>query len=168
LPRVPPKRLSAWCSCAEEALDESGDASGHGDGIVGVVPELAVQPQGRQAVGEAPGRDAESVGVARWHEAGPHAVGNRYICAGPQLWMSDMAAILATKYRVPRRLVPFWLVWLIGRFDPVVRGVLPDIGRSVEASTDKARRELGWTMRPVDETLLDAAASLIAHGFVAT
>jgi len=64
--------------------------------------------------------------------------------------------------------VPFWLVWLIGRFDPVVRGVLPDIGRSVEVSTDKARRELGWTMRPVDETVLDTAASLIEHGFVTT
>ena len=79
-----------------------------------------------------------------------------------------MAAILATRYRVPRRPVPFWLVWLIGRFDPVVRGVLPDIGRSVEVSTDKARRELGWTMRPVDETVLDTAASLIEHGFVTT
>jgi nucleoside-diphosphate-sugar epimerase len=98
----------------------------------------------------------------------PAAAGNRYICAGPHLWMSDMAAILARKYQVPRRPVPFWLLWLIGRFDPVVRRVLPDIGRSVEVSTDKARRELGWTMRPADETVLDTAASLIEHGFVAT
>jgi nucleoside-diphosphate-sugar epimerase len=98
----------------------------------------------------------------------PAAAGNRYICAGPHLWMSDMAAILGQKYRVPRRPVPFWLVWLIGRFDPVVRSVLPDIGRSVEVSTGKARRELGWTMRPADETVLDTAASLIAHGFVTT
>jgi nucleoside-diphosphate-sugar epimerase len=98
----------------------------------------------------------------------PAAAGNRYVCAGPHLWMSDMAAILARRYRVPRRPVPFWLVWLIGRFDPVVRSVLPDIGRSVEVSTDKARRELGWTMRPVDETVLDTAASLIEHGFVTT
>lgn len=77
-----------------------------------------------------------------------------------------MAAILAEKYRVPRRRVPFWLVWLIGRFDPAVRGVLPEIGRSVEVSTDKARRELGWTMRPARETLLDTAASLAEHGFI--
>lgn len=96
----------------------------------------------------------------------PAAAGNRYICAGPHLWMSDMAAILAEKYRVPQRPVPFWLVWLIGRFDPVVRGILPEIGRSVEVSTDKARRELGWTMRPARETLLDTAASLVEHGFV--
>jgi nucleoside-diphosphate-sugar epimerase len=97
----------------------------------------------------------------------PAAAGNRYICAGPQLWMGDMAAILARKYRVPTRPVPFWLLWLIGRFDPAVRGVLPDVGRSVEVSADKARRELGWTMRPAEETLLDTAASLVEHGIVA-
>ena len=95
------------------------------------------------------------------------AAGNRYICAGPHLWMGDMAAILARKYRVPRRPVPFWLLWLISRFDPTVRGVLPDVGRSVEVSAAKARRELGWTTRPARQTLLDTAASLVGHGFVA-
>jgi dihydroflavonol-4-reductase len=97
----------------------------------------------------------------------PAAAGNRYICAGPQLWMSDMAAILAREYRVPTRTVPFWLLWLMGRFDATVRSVLPDVGRSVEVSADKARRELGWTMRPAEQTLLDTAASLVEHGFVA-
>ena len=96
-----------------------------------------------------------------------HRPGNRYLCAGPQLWMGDMAAALADKYRVPRRPVPFWLLWLISRFDPTVREVLPEVGRSVEVSADKARRELGWTMRPAQETLLDTAASLVAHGIVA-
>jgi len=97
----------------------------------------------------------------------PAAAGNRYICTGPHLWMGDMAAILASKYRVPTRAVPFWLVWLMGRFDPAIRGILPEIGRCVEVSTDKARRDLGWTMRPVRETVLDTAASLVGHGIVA-
>lgn len=89
------------------------------------------------------------------------AAGNRYICAGPHIWMSDMAQILATKYRVPTRPAPYWLAWLLARFDPTIRGVLGDWGVRELASADKAKRDLGWTMRPLEETLLDTAASLI-------
>jgi hypothetical protein len=37
-------------------------------------------------------------------------------------------------------------------------------GRQDLVSADKARNELGWTMRPARETLIDTAASLIQHG----
>lgn len=94
------------------------------------------------------------------------AAGNRYICAGPHVWMSEMAQILATRYRVPTRAVPYWLVWLLARFDPTIRGVLGDWGVRELASADKARRDLGWSMRPLTETLLDTAAALIEHQVV--
>jgi hypothetical protein len=80
--------------------------------------------------------------------------------------MRDMAKILATKYRVTTRPAPGLLLRQIARFDPGVRLVLPDVGRREQVSAAKARRELGWTMRPVEETLLDAAASLVAEGCV--
>jgi nucleoside-diphosphate-sugar epimerase len=91
----------------------------------------------------------------------PLAAGNRYICAGPHIWMSDMAQILAAKYRLPTRPAPYWLAWLLGRFDPTIRGVLGDWGVRELASADKAKRDLGWTMRSLEETLFDTAASLI-------
>ncbi len=96
----------------------------------------------------------------------PEAAGNRYICAGQNLWMRDMARILATRYRVPTLPVPYWGVWLISRFDPAVRGILGQLGIPELASADKAGKELGWAMRPVAETILDTAASLIEHNVV--
>jgi dihydroflavonol-4-reductase len=97
----------------------------------------------------------------------PQAAGNRYICAGSQLWMSDLARILATTYPVPTRSLPYWLLWLVARFDPTLRLVLPDVGRREQVSAAKARRDLGWTMRPVEDTVLEAAASLVDQRVVA-
>lgn len=96
----------------------------------------------------------------------PAAAGNRYICAGRHVWMRDMARILATRYRVPTRPAPYWLLWLLARFDPEIRGVLASVGEQELVSADKARRELGWTMRPLEDTILDTAASLTAHHLV--
>lgn len=96
----------------------------------------------------------------------PQAAGNRYICAGPHVWVRDMARILATRYRVPTRRLPYWALWTAGRFDPAIRGILDWVGQQELASADKAKRELGWTMRPLEQSVLDTAESLIEHGLV--
>lgn len=101
----------------------------------------------------------------------PQAAGNRYILAGDNLWMRDLAAILAAHlnpqgYKVPTRQIPYVLAWLIARFDPTVRLALPMIGRPERVSATKARAELGWSQRPVEQTLHDTADSLIEHGLV--
>jgi hypothetical protein len=49
---------------------------------------------------------------------------------------------------------------VLGRFDREIRSLLSVIGKREMVSADKARRELGWEMRPVSESLLDTAASL--------
>lgn len=82
--------------------------------------------------------------------------------------MRDMAEILVTKYRVPTRAIPYWLMWVIARFDPTVRMALSSVGQREAVSADKARRELGWTTRPLDETILDTAKSLIDQHVVST
>jgi nucleoside-diphosphate-sugar epimerase len=97
----------------------------------------------------------------------PGAAGNRYICAGQHVWMHDMAKILATEYRVPTRPIPRWLMWTVARFDPSVRAALDSLDRRELVSAAKARRELGWSTRPLDETLLDTARSLIDQHLVA-
>jgi nucleoside-diphosphate-sugar epimerase len=99
----------------------------------------------------------------------PGAAGNRYILAGDHVWMRDMAAMLAAEfnprgYRVPTGTMPTWLLRVVARFDPSVRLALDFVGRRELVSADKARRELGWTMRPVRESILDTAHSLIELG----
>lgn len=112
--------------------------------------------------------------VARAHRLGielPEAAGNRYICAGDNMWFGDIARILdeefgAQGYRVPRRRMPFWMLWMIGRFDREVRLGLDFVGSAAQVSSEKAHRELGWSMRPVRETLVDTGRSLIEFGLV--
>ncbi|MFB7721335.1 NAD-dependent epimerase/dehydratase family protein [Nocardia sp. NPDC056100] len=97
----------------------------------------------------------------------PRAVGNRYICAGEQVALPEMARAIATEYRVPTRVLPDWLVRLSARFNPAAATAARYLGRTEHVSAAKARDELGWTMRPVQQTLLDTAASLIRFGVVA-
>lgn len=99
----------------------------------------------------------------------PKAPGNRYICAGPETWMQDMARILAAEFgprgfRVPTRRLPYWAMWLIARFDPTIRLALGYVGRVEPLSSQKAIDELGWTMRPTAEILRATGQSLIDHG----
>ena len=101
----------------------------------------------------------------------PAAAGNRYICAAEPLWMGELATMLARDFaaqgfRVPTRVLPNWLVRLVAVFDKGVRLTLPVLGRTENVSADKARRELGWTMRPIADTIRDTADSLIAVGVV--
>ncbi|MFD3743404.1 NAD-dependent epimerase/dehydratase family protein [Nocardia sp. NPDC058633] len=101
----------------------------------------------------------------------PEAAGNRYICATDPLWMGDMADLLARDFaaegfRVPTRVLPNWLVRLVAIFDKGVRLTVPVLGRTEHVSADKAHRELGWTMRPIEDTIRDTADSLIAFGIV--
>lgn len=101
----------------------------------------------------------------------PEAVGKRYICAGESVSMKRMAELLAEEfgpagYRVPTRELPYWMGWLAARFDKTVRLVLAYVGQEDLVSAERAERELGWSMRPVRETLVDTGYSLIEHELV--
>ncbi|MFL6121780.1 NAD-dependent epimerase/dehydratase family protein [Actinophytocola sp.] len=99
----------------------------------------------------------------------PAAGGNRYIVAGEHLWMRDVAAVLAEEfnprgYRVPTGELPGWFARVVGWFDPSLRAAADHLGRHELVSSEKARRELGWTLRPARETILDTAYSLVELG----
>lgn len=101
----------------------------------------------------------------------PEAAGNRYICAGDHIWVQDMAKILAAEfnprgYRVPTGHLPYWVMWIIAWFDKAVNLALGFVGRKELVSAAKAKRELGWTMRPVRESILDTARTMIEQGIV--
>jgi dihydroflavonol-4-reductase len=94
--------------------------------------------------------------------------GERYLLSGENVTTSQLfeqvAAIAGV--RAPRFTLPAFLVHglvgafgLISRFRhksaPITRDVLQIIGRYAWYDTSKARRELGWSPRPLGETLSD-------------
>ncbi len=102
----------------------------------------------------------------------PEAAGERFLAAGPFLWMSEVAAILrdrlgAAAAKVPKRTVPNLLVRGMARLDPGLRSVVGELGQRVDYSTDKARTRLGWSPRPIEETVVDCARSLMRQGVTA-
>src|SRR5262249_48679166 len=101
----------------------------------------------------------------------PKPPATRYICAGPAMWMGDIAAVLDAafgprSYRVPTRTLPYWLMWADARFDKTVRLALSYYGVPVLVSADKAKHELGWLPRPASESIIAAAESMIHYGTV--
>lgn len=101
----------------------------------------------------------------------PHAAGKRYVCAGDNLWFGEMARMLAEEfgplgYRVPTRHMPYAMLWAASRFDRNLRLALTFVGRPELVSARRAHEDLGWTMRPIRETVADTGHSLIAHGLV--
>jgi nucleoside-diphosphate-sugar epimerase len=101
----------------------------------------------------------------------PAAAGNRYILGTPPLWMGDIARILKERfgprgYRVPTRRLPYWLMWLNARVDPVVRLALDYYGVPLRLRLDKAGDELGWKPRTAETAIVAAGESVIDHGIV--
>jgi nucleoside-diphosphate-sugar epimerase len=92
------------------------------------------------------------------------AAGQRFLACEGDYWYGEVARMLtASGARVPTRVVPDWLVRVLGWFDPTVRMVVGELGVECHVSADKARRVLGWTTRPVEETLRDTAADMLAR-----
>jgi nucleoside-diphosphate-sugar epimerase len=116
--------------------------------------------------------DVRDVAIAhRLAMESPRAPGNRYICAGEHMWIEDMAKVLAAEfnpkgYRVPTGRLPYWLMWIIARFDKAIRLALEYVGRQELVSSEKAKHELGWSMRPMNETIIDTGRSMIEQGIV--
>jgi dihydroflavonol-4-reductase len=101
----------------------------------------------------------------------PNMANERFLCAGPFLWMSEIAAILKSGLgdqarKVPTRGLPDWLVKITAWFDPVIRQVVGELGRTRDADTSHAKAVLGWEARPVEGTILDTARDMIRLGIV--
>lgn len=102
----------------------------------------------------------------------PEAAGQRFIAAGPYAWMGDLADILRAKLggdaaaKIPTRKVPDLVVRLVGLIDKDLGSVASRLGRRREFTSAKAENLLGWRPRPLEETVVDCAKSLIAEGIV--
>jgi nucleoside-diphosphate-sugar epimerase len=101
----------------------------------------------------------------------PKAAGERFIAAGNFAWMADLATLLRARLgkdaaKVPTGKVPDFVIRIAGLFDKDLGSVTPNLGHKHDYSSEKAQRMLGWKPRPLEETVLDCARSLIATGAV--
>jgi nucleoside-diphosphate-sugar epimerase len=99
------------------------------------------------------------------------AAGERFIAAGEFAWMGDIASLLRARLgndaaKVPTRKVPDLVIRLAGLFDKDLGSVTGSLGHKHDYTSEKAQRMLGWKPRPLEETVLDCARSLIATGAV--
>jgi nucleoside-diphosphate-sugar epimerase len=98
----------------------------------------------------------------------PAAGGQRLIAASDFLWFTDVAQILREELgeearKVPTRKIPNFVVRGMALLDPGIRTVASDLGRESRFSIENARSRTGWEPRPVRETIVDCARSLLAQ-----
>ena len=68
--------------------------------------------------------------------------------------------------RVPRLQLLDWVVRLAALRDPTVRQILPELGKTKNASSAKAQKVLGWSPRSREDAIVATAESLMRLGLV--
>jgi dihydroflavonol-4-reductase len=96
----------------------------------------------------------------------PEAGGERFIAVGEFAWTSEVAGILRDRLgegarNVPSRTVPNLAVRAMAIFDPGVRSIVGQLGRRSNYSSEKARTRLDWSPRPLEETVVETARSML-------
>ncbi len=102
----------------------------------------------------------------------PAAKGERFLAiSGESMWMVDVAKVLrrrmgAAAGKVSTHVLPNWLVRLAARRNPIMKGLVPWLGVNMNATSEKARRLLGWAPRSSEEAIVATAESLIRLGLL--
>jgi dihydroflavonol-4-reductase len=101
----------------------------------------------------------------------PEAGGERFVANTKSLWMSEVAEVLRQRLgerasKVPTRIAPDLLVRAMALFDGGIRSFKSSLGKRTDYRTTKAQDVLGWSPRPIEDTIAEAGESLISHGVV--
>ena len=101
----------------------------------------------------------------------PGITGERFIASGRFLMLAEIARILKARLgpkarKVPTHMLPDFLVRLSAIFDPLVRSVLSELGRTRNMDASHVKAVLGWQTRSEEDSLVDCANSLIDKGIV--
>lgn len=100
----------------------------------------------------------------------PAAPGERFLAvAGESMSLLEIANLLRSRLgiaarRVPTREVPDWLLRFAAFFNPMVREILPELGKRKTATSAKARRVFDWSPRSSEEAIVASADSLVRLG----
>jgi nucleoside-diphosphate-sugar epimerase len=101
----------------------------------------------------------------------PEAGGQRFIAVAEFLWMAEVAATLRRELgddasKVPTRGVPNFLVRAMALFDPGIRSITNQLGKKLTYSSAKAEETLGWSTRPLEQTIAETGRSMVDLGVV--
>jgi dihydroflavonol-4-reductase len=96
----------------------------------------------------------------------PRAAGQRFIATGEFMWMKEIAALLRSALgehgaKVPSRALPDVAFRLFSLLAPQLKSLTPQLGRTNDVTSEKARRVLGFAPRPAAVTVVDCARSLL-------
>lgn len=102
----------------------------------------------------------------------PGIAGERLIASGRFMWLIDVAKLLKARLgargrKVPARRLPDFVVRIVARFDPLVRSIVGELGRTRATDPAHTKMVMGWETRDEADSLVDCANSLIDHGIVA-
>ena len=101
----------------------------------------------------------------------PGMAGERFIASGRFFKLIEIARLFKARLgpqarKVPMLILPDFLVRLAALWDPLVRMVVSELGRTRNMDASHAKAVLGWATRSEEESLIDCARSLIDHGIV--
>jgi nucleoside-diphosphate-sugar epimerase len=103
----------------------------------------------------------------------PKANGQRYLGVADKGVVSfiDIARIIKAKRpdnasKVPTMQVPNFMIKIMAFFDSSVRQIVPELGKTLDISNEKAKSELGWAPRSVEDSIVDTVDSLVKGGLV--
>lgn len=112
--------------------------------------------------------------VARAHVRAllvPGAASKRFIVSAGTVWMAEIAEVLSKEftakgYKIPSTKIPKAVMRVVALWDKQVKAVLPGVGKMVRYDARETQRVLGFEFRPLQQTILDTANSLIELGAV--
>ena len=105
----------------------------------------------------------------------PSMAGERFIASGRFMKLREIADLLRSElghepgqsaHQVTTRNVPDWLVRIAAHFNPLAKAVVGELGNVRNQDASHAKAVLGWATRPVEQSILDSARSLISLGLV--
>lgn len=101
----------------------------------------------------------------------PNMAGERFIASGPFMKLRAIADVLRAQLgpqarKVSARNLPDFVVRVAALFNPLAKAVVGELGSVRHQDASHARAVLGWATRPAEQSIADAARSLIELGIV--
>jgi nucleoside-diphosphate-sugar epimerase len=102
----------------------------------------------------------------------PAAKGERFLAvSGDFMWLRDVAKVLKSRLgerarRVPTLQLPNFMVRLAALRDPAVKQIIPELGKKKNATSEHARKLLGWEPRSREDAIVATAESLVQLGLL--
>lgn len=102
----------------------------------------------------------------------PGLANERFLASGRFLKIIEVAEVIRGALpaeqtrKVPKRIMPNWMVSVLSLFNPGVRSIKSEVGKTRNTDASHAKERLGWETRPAEESIIDCARSLIEKGVV--